>query len=131
MKVGPACVPSLGSRGSFPSNLDVATLSAQFGTFSDNLKVIGKTQLAETSIGGSLQVGLLHFDDLKAEISALNGQVVINSNLNVIGDATVSGQLKAKTVETDGVSLKDAVTGDYYCVQMVNGQLDKQAGKCQ
>jgi len=112
-------------------NLNVATFSAQFGTFSESLKVIGKTQLAETSIGGSLTVGLLHFDDLTAEISSLNGQVTIGSNLNVLGDATVSGQLKAKVVETEGVSLRDSATGEYYCIRMRNGEIEKTNGKCQ
>ena len=108
-------------------SIDVATLSAQFATFSDNLKVIGKTQLAETSIGGGLIVGLLHFDDLKAEISALTGQVTINSNLNVIGDATVSGQLKVGK----GLLLKDKTTGEDYCVQVDNGEIIKTKGQCQ
>lgn len=112
-------------------DIDVSKISAEFATFSDSLKVIGTTQLAETTIGGSLTVGLLHFDDLKAEISSLTGNVTINSNLNVIGDATVSGQLKSKAMETDGISLKDEITGEYYCVRMKNGEIDKTVGKCQ
>ncbi len=100
------------------------------------------TQLANTNIGGSLQVGFLHFDDLKAEISSLTGLVTINSNLNVIGtattngltvkgDATVSGALKSKTVETNSVVLHDSVTNDAYCVQMTNGQMVTTKGACQ
>ncbi|MEK7127886.1 MAG: hypothetical protein AAB838_04160, partial [Patescibacteria group bacterium] len=108
-------------------NIDVATLSAQFGTFSDSLKVIGTTQLAATTIGGALQVGLLHFDDLKAEISSLTGLVTINSNLNVMGDATVSGQLRVEK----GIVMPDTITGEDYCVQVTNGEIVKTKGQCQ
>lgn len=108
-------------------NIDVATMSAQFGTFTESLKVIGTTQLANTSIGGKLTVGLIQIDDLKAEISSLTGNVTINSNLNVMGDATVSGQLKVKK----GIVLPDTITGEDYCVQVTNGEIVKTKGSCQ
>ena len=108
------------------SNIDVATLSAQLATFTDSLKSIGDTQLANTTIGGTLTVGLLHFDDLSAEISSLNGQITINSNLDVLGDATVSGQLKVDK----GLVLIDKSTGETYCLQIDNGEITKTKGEC-
>lgn len=72
-------------------------------------------------------LGLLHFDDLKAEISSLTGNITINSNLNVMGDATVSGQLKVKK----GIVLPDTITGEDYCVQITNGEIVKTKGVCQ
>ena len=99
----------------------MATISAQFANFTESLKVVGTTQLANTSIGGSLQVGLLHFDDLKAEISSLTGTV------SILGDATVSGQLRVEK----GIILKDKTTGDDYCVQINNGEIIRTKGVCQ
>ncbi|MBI3887698.1 hypothetical protein HY310_01370, partial [Candidatus Microgenomates bacterium] len=68
------------------SYLDLATVSG-------DLKVVGLTQLANTNIGGELQVGMLHFDDVKAEISSLNGTVV------------VKGVLKAEEIQTDSLKV--------------------------
>lgn len=112
---------------SFSLSLSGPISATETATFSDSLKVIGHTQLADTTIGGNLTVGLLHFDDLKAEISSLTGQVTINSNLNVMGDATVSGQLKVGK----GFVLKDTVTGEDYCLTIKNGEINKEKGSCQ
>lgn len=108
-------------------NIDISTVSGQFATFSESLQVIGTTQLGNTTIGGSLSVGLLHFDDIKAEISSLTGNVTINSNLNVMGDATVSGQLKV----VKGIVMPDAITGEDYCVTVASGAAVIKKGNCQ
>jgi hypothetical protein len=107
-------------------NMDVATLSASFATFSDSLHVLGKTQLSDTSIGGTLNVGLLHFDDITAEISSLNGQITLTSDLKVLGSATVSEQLAVDK----GIVLKDKTTGEDYCLQIDNGEITKTKGAC-
>jgi hypothetical protein len=57
-------------------NVDIATVSG-------GLKVLGLTELANTNIGGSLQVGLLKLDDVLAEISSLTGVVSIKGTLSV------------------------------------------------
>ncbi|MCL4398029.1 tail fiber domain-containing protein [Patescibacteria group bacterium] len=120
------------SNLSILSDLEVSTVSASFANFSDTLKVVGKTDLADTNIGGSLTVGLLHFDDLKAEISSLTGTVTVNSNLQVAGDAevmgsaTVSGQLAVR----GGIVVKDAVSGENYCLRVENGVMTNTKGDC-
>lgn len=93
------------------TNVDLATISG-------SLKVLGLTELANTNIGGSLQVGLLHFDDVKAEISSLTGTV------------TVLGTLKADKIVTNEINMKDSETGKYYCVRIKNGDFDKALGMC-
>jgi hypothetical protein len=35
-----------------------------------------------------------------------------------------------KTVVTDGIEMKDSITGDTYCVVITNGELNKVKGKC-
>jgi hypothetical protein len=147
------------------SDLDVATLSAQFGKFADSLRVIGpsagsgpalfvagKTSLADTTIAGKLTVGLLTFADLEADISALNGTlslqngvmtifqgvalgqgdalIKLNGNLEVSGEASISGTLRARTVEATGVTLTDSATGEPWCVRMSGGEIVKEKGKC-
>lgn len=52
--------------------------------------------------------------------------MMINTNLNVIGDATVSGQLKVEK----GIVLPDTVTGEDYCVRVTNGEITKLKGDC-
>ncbi|MBI3887513.1 tail fiber domain-containing protein, partial [Candidatus Microgenomates bacterium] len=100
-------------------NLDMATISG-------DLKVVGLTQLANTNIGGELQVGMLHFDDINASINSLTGVITIDSNLKVMGDATVSGKLSVQR----GIELKDKTTGESYCVQIDNGEIIKTKGTC-
>ncbi len=105
----------IASLSATPRNdINVATLSAEFGNFTESLKVVGKTQLAETTIGGNLTIGLLHFDDLKGEISSLNGQITVKGNLKVTG----------------GIILQDTVTGEDYCVQITGGEIVKKKGEC-
>jgi hypothetical protein len=101
------------------SNLDISTISG-------DLKVVGITELAKTNIGGELTVGLLHFDDLKASISSLTGQVLIDGDLRVAGDATVSGKLRVE----NGVELKDQTTGETYCLTVDKGEVVKTKGDC-
>lgn len=43
----------------------------------------------------------------------------------------MSGQLKSKVLETDGISLKDEDSDSYYCLKIKNGEIDKTVGKCQ
>lgn len=83
------------------TNVDMATIAG-------DLKVTGLTQLANTSIGGKLTVGLLAFDDLDADISSLgeklsiqNGSVLIGKN----GDITTSGKIEAKTVTVEKINV--------------------------
>jgi hypothetical protein len=96
-------------------------------TISGDLKVLGQTDLAKTVIGGELTVGLLHFDDLKASISSLTGQVLIDGDLRVAGDATVSGQLRVEK----GLVIPDSVTGENYCVRVASGAAVVVKGECQ
>ncbi|MCL5432282.1 MAG: hypothetical protein M1484_04305 [Patescibacteria group bacterium] len=110
-----------------PLSSSFASLSADLATISGQLTVIGDAQLANTTIGGNLQVGFLHFDDIKAEISSLTGLVTVNSNLNVAGDATISGQLSVGK----GIVIPDKTTGEDYCVQIDNGEIIKTKGECQ
>jgi hypothetical protein len=100
------------------SYLDVATLSAQTARLSENLTVIGQTQLARTTIGGALNVGLLHFDDLTADISSLTGDLSFQGgkvkvtmdgdlelNIGVIaGNEAIRGALTLNAGQTATVS---------------------------
>ncbi|MBI4099975.1 hypothetical protein HY440_03110 [Candidatus Microgenomates bacterium] len=95
--------------------IDIASFSAELATISGNLTVLGQTQLAQTSIGGPLSVGLLHFDDLKASINSLTGLVTVEGNLKITG----------------GLILKDKTTGEDYCVQIDKGEIIKNKGQCQ
>ncbi len=114
-------------------DINVSNFSAEFANFSDSLKVIGITQLANTTIGGKLTVGLVTIDDIKADISSLTGLLSLQNGgltIDASGNASVSGTLKAKMVETNGVVLHDSVTKDTYCVQMTNGQMVTTKGAC-
>ncbi len=82
--------------------------NADLATVAGDLKVTGLTQLAETSIGGKLTVGLLAFDDLDADISSLgekfsiqDGAVLIGKN----GDITTSGKIEAKSIQIEKINV--------------------------
>ena len=84
--------------------------SDEFATVSGNLKVLGMTELSNTTIGGSLTVGLVHVDDLLGDVSGLNGSLSLQNGMLTIsqigqigqigvnGDLTVSGELTAKKI---------------------------------
>jgi hypothetical protein len=100
--------------------LDLASVSAQFGQFSDTLKVIGKTQLGDTTIGGKLAVGLITIDDLKADISAMNGLLSFQQGtvqIDRVGNITTTGTITAKKINisedstASGSAILDASIG--------------------
>jgi AbrB family looped-hinge helix DNA binding protein len=109
---GSFAVPTLNTSPS--QALDLASVSAQFGQFSDTLKVIGKTQLGDTTIGGKLAVGLITIDDLKADISAMNGLLSFQHGavqIDGVGNITTAGTITASKVRTDKLEVTESGNG--------------------
>ncbi len=80
--------------------VNLATMSAEIATITETLRVIGSSQLGNTSIGGTLDVGLLHFDDLLADLSSTTGElslqhgvVKVRENGEVAGTSVIRGVL--------------------------------------
>ena len=78
--------------------------------------MIGQTQLSNTTIGGTLNVGLVHIDDLNADISSLNGllsfqqgTVTVDNNGNISTNSTVSAK-KVQSEEFKVLGAKSAGT---------------------
>ena len=71
----------------------------------------------------------------------MGGKVTIDTKGNVRiaeGDLTLSkGKLTAPEIEAQkvkvesGLTLKDQITGKYYCVEVKNGEINREEGECQ
>lgn len=84
-------------------NLDISSVSGE-------LKVYGKTNLSETSIGGKLNVGLLVFDDVRGDIKSLSEKLSIQEGAVIIdknGDLTTFGNIEAKSIKVEKISVRE------------------------
>jgi hypothetical protein len=100
-----------GTLSTESGSINIATFSANFGTFYDSLVSVGTTQLGNTSIGGTLNVGLVHVDDSLADISSLNGTLSLQNGgatIDASGNLTVLGTVSAKKVETEELKVLGA-----------------------
>jgi uncharacterized protein YqfB (UPF0267 family) len=108
------------------TNLDIATISG-------DLKVTGVTQLANTSIGGKLTVGLLTFDDLEADIASLSEKLSIQNDSVIIdknGGIMAQGKIEAKSVAAEKFSVLGAETLDHSGLNKASiGTINIEAGE--
>ena len=127
--LGKTILSELGITGKITSGL----LSIDGLTNADNTDQ--EADSAETGASISTLSGPLKLQELAlGNLEIFGGKIVFDTkgNIKVEGNIEVKGKIKAKEIELEkGATFKDQITGEYYCVTIVNGELAKQEGKCQ
>ncbi|PIZ64754.1 hypothetical protein COY15_04350, partial [Candidatus Roizmanbacteria bacterium CG_4_10_14_0_2_um_filter_39_12] len=122
-------------------------------TVNQTLSVLGASTLSNTTITGTLNVGLLSIENSSinvaggilnlqdaygsGNIEAFGGKIVMTTDgsVQIVGTLTADS-VEAKSVKTntiqveEGITIKDSSTGDYYCVTVTDGELVRTLGEC-
>jgi len=113
-------------------------------TVNQTLSVLGASTFTDATVTKTFNVGLLSIEDSSinvaggvlnlqnaygsGNIEAFGGKIVMTTD----GSIQVLGSIDAQSIKVDqGVTVKDKVTGDYYCMTVENGLVVSIPGECQ
>jgi len=113
-------------------------------TVNQTLSVLGASTFTDATVTKTFNVGLLSIEDSSinvaggvlnlqnaygsGNIKAFGGKIVMTTD----GSIQVLGSIDAQSIKVDqGVTVKDKVTGDYYCMTVENGLVVSIPGECQ
>jgi hypothetical protein len=142
MVLGKTTLAEVGITGRITAGLLVIDGLSARGNPSANAASGEGLPLQETGADISTLAGPLKLQDLAlGDLEMMGGKVTIDTKGNVRiaeGDLTLSkGKLTAPEIEAQkvkvesGLTLKDQITGKYYCVEVKNGEINREEGECQ
>ena len=141
-----------GGQGQGDSLVSLLSLTVEKDTLlNGTLSVLGNSSFADIFASGKLSIGLLALsaednsinvigeklrlqnDYGAGDIEAFGGKIVFTST----GDIKVLGVIEAHKIKVnevevqEGITIKDNVSNEYYCVTMKDGVLINTKGRCE
>jgi len=124
--LGKTTVAELGVTGKITTGLLVIEgLSNE----TDETNESHETYASVSTLSGPLRLQ----DTALGNLEIMGGKVIIDTK----GNISIQGKITVEEIETqklkvnEGVTLKDQITGEDYCVKIENGEIKKSQGRCE